>query len=568
MKKTNILENKTFHLAVIVFFGLIVFSKSISYDFVWDDEPLYLNKGNYPENSRFENLDKFWTPGAMPMYAPVTFTAWAVISSLSSNSFDNDFGLQPTLFHLSNIIFHILNSILVYLILFSLFKFSFPSFAAALIFLLHPIQVESAVWISELRGVLAGFFGFLGIYLYLIQKHENNKKMLQVCLTTAFLFALSFLSKPSGIVFPALILIIDYFFLKSDKKQRILNTGLFIGLSISMLILSISAESAAEHIVQADFLTKILLPFDSFTFYLTKVLVPINLTAVYGRTTDYLLSGNQLYLYSGISILLFVVVIILRKKLSNYFSGLLIIVIALLPTSGITAFYYQTFSNVADRYFYLAMFGVCLIFGLLFTQMNKKNQYIVSIFITLPLIIITTGQISSWSNNFNHWDNVIKTSSIEIPQAYMGRGEENLKLGEYQKAIDDFSKAINLNPEEGLYFYNRANAYLDINQLELAISDYTNSIDKNPYYLNAYINRGIAYSEKDEPINALYDFKKAYSLEPKQTDICNYIGVSFAQMGKFDSAYVYFKKALSINPSDLQAIENLKRLEDELKLGK
>jgi len=566
MSKTNITDKKTFAIAVIIILGLVLYARTVSYNFVWDDTPLYLNSVNYPESGRLDSLSKFWTPGKIPMYAPVTYTLWGVLASLSTDDTSNQAGMSPVLFHFTNVFFHIVNSILVFLLLLYLFKNNFSALVAALLFMLHPLQVESVAWVSELRGLLAAFFGFSALLIY-VQRHEKKTEAVKFDLlyvSVLILLIFSFLSKPTGIVFPFILLVLDYFFLKTDKKQLIFNTAVFSALTIIFILLSLSAESAAEKIINVTFFNRLLLPLYSFVFYLYKTLIPVNLTAVYGLTPAYLVNSSQFYIFAGIFVLLFVVLYLQRDKLKKYAAGMLISFIAILPVSGLVAYYYQTFSNVADRYFYIGMFGIAVVFYFIFEKIKLQQRVLIASSLVILLFIFSSYQLPSWSNDFKHWDNVIRNSSIGIPQAYMGRGEEHLRLGNYSQAIDDFTQAIKNNPGESLYYYNRANAYLDLKQYNLAIKDYSAAIERNAQLLNAYVNRGLAFMESDMPGKAIPDFKKALSFNSQQLDICNDIGICFAMSGQYDSAAVYFRKALEINPDDADAIENLKLLEIEI----
>ncbi|GEM_PF-1103741 len=565
MTKTNFTVNRTFGLAVLIILGLALFARTANYKFVWDDEPLYLNGANYPAQGRLDNLGKFWTPGKMPMFAPVTYTFWGVIASVSADDNTNKFGISPTLFHIANMFFHIVNSILVFLILLYLFKNNFAALIAASVFMLHPIQVESVAWVSELRGLLAAFFGLAAILFYIIGKKENgvSAKFVLRSIFVILLLVLSFLSKPTGIVFPIILLAISYFFLKTNTKQlRIDALGLLL-LTILLIFLSVSAESKAAQIVPISLFHRLLLPFDSFIFYLYKLVLPINLTAVYGRTPDLIIHTSQIYIFSGVFTAIALVLYFKREIFKQYALGLLIAFIAILPTSGLVSYYYQTFSNVADRYFYIGMFGIAIVITLIFDRIKTQQRTLIAASLAVLFFILSFSQLSSWANDYKHWDNVIKQSSIGVPQAYMGRGEENLLLGKYSKAIEDFTSAIALNPKEPLYYYNRANAYLDIKQYDLAIKDYSNAIAKNSKLLNAYVNRGLAYMEAVQPLLAIPDFKQALVINPQQSDILNNLGICFAMSGHYDSAEVYFHRVLEINPDDNEAIENLKLLQSE-----
>ena len=569
MKKKTKQETKNIiFIIILAIVGLVLFFRVTSFGFVWDDNPLYLNKTNYPETSSFQNIGKFWSPGKMPMYAPVTYTTWSIITSISANDITNTFGKNPFLFHLANVLIHILNSIILLLILYNLFKYKLAAFAASLIFLIHPLNVESVVWISELRGLLSCLFGLLAILYFLNSKSKTNTEDttdLKTIFIISLLMILSFLSKPSGIVFPVILILIDFFHFKSPLKN---NLKLYISLviiTIAFALVSVAGETQASKFIDVPVSTRYILPLFSYIFYLIKVILPINLTAVYGLTPQYLSSNSIFLIYSAIFFLLTLTLIIFRKKSKYIAAGMIISFFALLPTSGIIPFYYQTFSTVADRYFYIAMIGISIIISVLFSNIEKINtKYTILALVSIILFYLSYTQQPRWQNEFSHWNNVINGSSIAIPQAFMGRGEANIKLGNQAGAIDDFTSSIKLKNTEPLYYYNRGNAYLDLNQYTKAISDFSESIKLRNDFIDAYVNRGMAYSELSDRKSAMSDFQKAISLEPKQTDALNYIGVLYAQSDNLDSAIYYFQRALSVNPNDIQATENLQKATNEL----
>ena len=564
MVKNKYIESKGVAAGILIVLGLILFVGTATYDFVWDDIPLYLNETNYPSQDRFRNIDKFCIPGEMPMYAPVTYTVWAVIASMSSSDNSNKFGLSPFLFHLVNVFVHIANAVLVFLILLYLFKNNYAAFFAAAVFMIHPIQVESVAWVSELRGLLAALFGFSAVLLFLRrEKAKENEKTFDLRFVfTVLLLILSFLSKPTGIVFPFILLTIDYFYVKPSRKKLIIDLLIFGTITLLFFLLSVTAESPAADIVNVSAVNRLLLPLHSFVFYLQKTIFPAGLTAVYGLTPQYLIESNQIYIFAGIFVVLALALHFFRDKLAEFRGGLIIAFISILPTSGIIAYYYQTFSNVADRYFYIGFFGIAILLALIFIRLKSKYKTMAVIVLLAVLFFLSSEQLGSWANDFKHWDSVIHNSKRDIPQAYMGRGEEYIALDKYDKAISDFSKAIEIDPSEPLYYYNRANAFFDIKQYDAALKDYSKALELNNKLLDAYVNRGMLYSETGHQNNAIYDFQKALELNPRQADVCNLIGVSYAIEQKYDSAETYFRKALSINPNDRDALENLKLLEE------
>ena len=576
---------KQIYIVLLIVVGLITFSKVINFGFVWDDNELYLNKTNYPEANKLQNISKFWTPGQMPMYAPVTYTVWGLIAQVSSEDETNNFKLSPKFFHIVNLIFHILNSILILLIISKLFNNNLASFFSALIFLIHPLQVESVSWISELRGLLAGFFGFFAIYLHIsgniVRQDESKQKSVTKINKSndkfnyihetgiIILLILAMLSKPTAVVFPLIIFLLDYFLQpKNTFKQSIIRLITSLALMIPIIILSMMAEGNAAKIANTPFYQKPLIAIDSLIFYLQKVLIPINLSPVYGRTVAFISSGSAIY----ISLLIFVVITALlwyfRKKSNWLIVSFLIIIVGILPVSGLVDFYYQSFSTVADRYFYISMFGVSVILAYLFSIITANStKYAVILIAGLLLFLQSSSTADTWMNELSLWNKVIGVNPEASYQAYLGRGEYYVTASNYTNAIDDFTNAIRLNKSENRSYYNRANAFLDLKQYEKAIRDYSQAILINHNDVNSYTNRGTAYYETEQFSLAESDFRKALSINQDQYDLLNRLGVIFASRKQYDSALVYFNQAYRLNPNDSEINENLKHINDIIKKG-
>ena len=165
----------------------------------------------------------------------------------------------------------------------------------------------------------------------------------------------------------------------------------------------------------------------------------------------------------------------------------LITIIGLLPVSGIIDFYYQSFSNVADRYFYISMFGLIILIGNGLVRLKKTNlKYIIVLIVGIFLSYQTTSFSNTWVNELSLWNRVIEHNPEASFLAYLGRGEYYLVNSSYSNAIMDFTKAVELNKNEYRCYYNRANAYLDLKQYDKAVRDYSRALLLNPKDVNAW----------------------------------------------------------------------------------
>lgn len=144
----------------------------------------------------------------------------------------------------------------------------------------------------------------------------------------------------------------------------------------------------------------------------------------------------------------------------------------------------------------------------------------------------------------------------EYAMAYNNRGYSYNKLGEEEKAIEDYSKAIEINPEYALAYSNRGISYSNKGEEEKAMEDYNNAIELNPEYVRAYNNRGYSYSNMGEEEKAIEDYNKAIELNPEYAMAYNNRGISYRNIGEEEKAIEDYKKAIELNPEYAMAYNN------------
>ena len=542
---------------------LAVYWQCTSYEFVWDDNDPNLIENRYLQYPSSKHVLHFWTEPYAQMYIPVPYTSWALIKEIGSflpwGQKVN--GFNPFAFHLFSLLFHTLNGLLVFRILKLLIKNDWYAFFGALIFLLHPLQVESVVWVTEFRGLLAAFFGFSSLYLLIkneiLKKNKNSTSCFTIrYINSMILFLFGMLSKPSVVVIPGFAFLIYLLYFKENFWNSFKKIIPFIIITIPFIIMLRFVQPASYHTEVAPLWSRIFIWMDTINFYILKTLIPFPLVVTYTRTFQTLLPKFWFYIEWIIPVLLVIFAAKLFKKNSIILLSLLIFIVGFLPVSGLVSFNFQKWSNVADRYMYFSMFGTALLTSWLLKTYKSKKVWIPTICIILCFSILTGFiQIPVWKDPLSLWSHALKYGNPNT-FAYNNRGAAYNKLQEFDKAIIDFNHALELNPQDASSYNNRGFAFSKTNQNDRALNDFDKALEYDPYFDEVYINRGNALKDRGEVGSAIQDYKKSLLLNSSQPKSYYNIGLTYAENDHPDSAIVYYNKAIEELPNYTAAFLN------------
>ena len=565
LKKNSMTEKKSRLLIylLLILIPLAVYWQSTSFEFVWDDKDPNLIENRYLQYTSFKNILHFWTKPYAQMYIPVPYTAWALIKEIGSflpwgQRVD---GFNPFAFHLFSILFHILNGVIVFKILRLLIKNDWSAFFGALVFLLHPMQVESVVWITEFRGLLGAFFGFSSLYLLIKNEMLKEKVVSKSCITIRYinaiiLFLFGMLSKPSVVIIPAFAFLIFLLYFKNNFWNSFKKIIPFIIIIIPFVLLLRSTQPASYHTQVAPLWSRFFIWMDTINFYIFKTLIPFPLVVTYTRTFQSLLPKIWFYFEWIIPFLLVFFAAKLYKKNPIILLSVFIFIVGFLPVSGLISFVFQKWSNVADRYMYFSIFGVALFTSWLLKTYKAKIVWVPIVCLILCFTVLTNFvQIPVWKNSMSLWSHAL-TYGKPNTYAYNNRGAAYNELQQFDKAIIDFDKAIEMNPHDASSFNNRGFAFSQIDKNEQALKDFDKALEFDPFYYEVYINRGNVLKSKGEIGSALEDYKKSLSLNSSQPKPYYNIGLVYAEKENLDSAIVYYGKAITKLPNYTAAYLN------------
>lgn len=551
----DIFQNRSFQIwaGLSVVLGLFIFFRSASFPFLinYDDGPLIINNLAVIQF----NLNQLFGEFVYGLYHPITSFSFAIDNIL--------FNGNPTGFHWVNILLHFLNGILAYSFVLNLSKSKITAGITLLLFVIHPMHVESVVWLSERKDLLYTFFFLSGCLTYLKALKTNNLKW---HILTFLLFVLSVLSKSAAVVFPLVLLLIDYCSNRFSFSKSILKTLPYFVVSIIFGVINIKAQQSAGFITELpdySIYERVLLFSYSFAYYVVNFIVPINLSPKHFYPLLDLEGLSAAYSVAPIILLLFL--FILKKSIQQnrlYLFGLLfflitlVLVLKVIPTGN---------DIVSDRYSYLPYLGLSMFVGLLIERFYNKERKMYFILIGSIVVFVFTAISYSytqvWENELSLWSQVIEKNPNH-PVAWEERGRNYLDKSKFKKALADLNKSLSLDTTSSIAFNHRGLTLQNIEKPELAFNDYSKALLLDSNYAAAYSNRGVLLSKYGRTEEGVLDLEKAISLAPTEADYYNNLGIAYAQLSNWEKAGFNFNMCLKLNPNHSDALLNSKRLKE------
>lgn len=433
-------------LILVLVVTALVFAQVVSYDFLsWDDDVfLYQNPNLTPPDT--QSLARVWTTPYAHLYAPVTYTAWWLLAkTFGQPGPQSTWLVNPSVYHLASLLVHLLAIIVAYLLLMALVREPWAAAAGAMLFAIHPLQVEPVAWSSELKDLLGGLCGLLAVLLVVMGRQGKLRPLMATGAAT-LLFVLALLSKPNLVILPLLVLVIDLGLLRTPLKTtlRLVIPWLFLAGAHAWFTRQAQPPDPA---LVLPMWQRLFVAGDSLAFYLAKLFIPIRLSADYGRIPTIVATHWWGYVtWLGPAALL-AGVLVLRRKSRWALPGLLWFGLALLPVLGLVTFDFQQYSTVADHYAYLALFGPALALAGLALHARNSLACLPMIMLLVLLIAQSGLQTMSWQNNVVFWRHTLEVNPRSF-LAHNNLGATYQLLHRLPEAVAEFKQALQLHPRD------------------------------------------------------------------------------------------------------------------------
>jgi len=556
------------------------------FGFVEIDDGLYVTENRHVRTGlSAANIRWAFFNGEAYLWHPLTWLSHMLDCQL--------YGLAPGGHHITSVLLHAANTVLVFAVLVRLTKASWPSVIVAALFGLHPLRVESVAWVAERKDVLSGLFFLLTLWAYAEHATRPSPRRLGL---VALLFAAGLMAKPMLVTLPLLLLLLDYWPLRrfdAARPQTLLAEKLpLLGMAtlaswVALLVgratlssvedLSPASRLANAVVAYASYLGKTFWPSRLAVFYPMPVVTPV---------ADIL--GSALLL-GGITTF----AIVARHRFPYVLIGWLWFVVALLPVSGLIQAGNQA---MADRFTYLPSIG--LFVALVWGSADLLRRWRVPAFlraggtIVILALLATTAraQLGSWTDTSTLCAHALRVTdlnwlahntlghtlvqqgnldegishlraSLQIkpnyPDALNNLGDALLRQGKTDEAASYFAAALRAQPDEALFAYNLGTALAHQGRIDEAADYFRAALRSRPDHAGALNNLGDALLHQGKTGEAASYFAAALRAQPDEASFAYNLGTALARLGRIDEAADYFRAALRLRPDYPDAHYNL-----------
>ena len=561
----------------LVFVTVLTFLPGLEGAFLdWDD------RENFLHNPHFRGLGPAqlrWmlTTGLLGHWMPLTWLSLAVDWTI--------WGLNPFGYHLTSLGLHAICAVLVYLLARRLFVLTVPRVAptahalgaavAALLFAIHPLRVESVVWITERRDVLAGVF-FLGAVLAYLGRWNPDgtarpRPRLRY-LAALGLFAAALLSKAMSVSLPVVLLILDIYplrrlsanprdWLRPDARRVWLEKAPLLLLSVGATVNAIVINSGTGNLTSMErvgLLDRVAISLYSLAFYPWKTLVPVGLSPMY-ELPHPLEPWRWPFVVAALAVAgISAASIALARRWPALAAAWAAYVVMTLPVAGLVQ---NGFQIAADRYTYLPCVPWALLAGggLLTLARGRPRLLIPAVALSALLITVLATlswrQTQIWRDTETLWRHALSVAPSAVAHANLG-----LTLAQHDQAavaIPHYHAALAIQPRYPEAWNNLGLAQIEGGDLAGAERSLREAIRLKPRFSEAWSNLGLVLARRGETAPAVAAYHEALRLRPDNADAHGNLGATLDAQGQGEEALVHLREAVRLRPESAQAHGNL-----------
>lgn len=525
-------------LAVLLLLVIVVYGRLVRYGFLanWDDN-WYVIYNESVRGVSWEHLKTAFSTPILGQYAPIQTLSFMFDHTL--------WGLAGGGFHLTNIVLHTINGVLVYQLFIYWQKDRLYAFAATAVFLFHPLQVESVAWISARKNLLSMSFFLLSWEAYRRYRDSVDGRLYYVFSVMAF--AISLLAKPMTIIFPAVLIMYDVCFTKGYRRLHLKDKIPFMCAAAVIAAVTILTQSlegggrVAWHggSPMATFFTMLTV----FQRYLGMLFWPSSLSAYYAPTIHRTFDPAVLKAAILLSCVSIASVLLYRKDRRLGF-WVLFFFTGFITVSHIV----PMLSIMNDRYFYLPLMGAGGVAGAgavwLREWLGPRHRGLLYGLLALPLLalsIVTFQRTALWRDSLTLWsDAVLKEPASD--KAWSILGEVYTNAGKNDLARQAYERGLKLNPLNAETLQGLGDLYTETGEIDKGYTLLKKLLEIRPTYVTGWASLGNNYMKRGNYDEAEQAYLHAHDLQPEAMQLVTLLGDLERVRGRLDRAREYYLK--------------------------
>jgi tetratricopeptide (TPR) repeat protein len=569
-------------LELIVCLGLAVATLAVfggvrNHEFITYDDDAYVT------NNRHVQAGLTWK-GVIWSLTTTQASNWHPLTWLSHMLDCQIYGLQAGGHHLTTLLLHIVNALLLFLVLEQMTGAMWRATVVAALFALHPLHVESVAWVAERKDVLSTLFWMMTMWAYVryVKCPGFSRYLL-----TLLLFALGLMAKPMLVTLPFVLLLIDYWplgrFNKMERSgdstgvapsrrtgeagsQRSLlfrlireKAPLFVLAGVSSIVTFVVQKTggAVWSLEAVPITMRVANALISYVYYIGKMVWPQHLAVFYPYET-------VVPVWQGLGAGLFLVgvsFLALRevRRLPYISVGWLWYVGTLVPVIGLVQVGEQA---MADRYTYIPLIGLFIVVVWGAVDLARKWRYKTLLLgtsaggVLLACMICTHLQVSHWRTTMTLFQHALDVTANNY-LAYNNVANVLASQGKLQEAVASYSEALRIKPDYVNAHNNLGTTLDELGRFGEAVAHFSEALRIKPDFAEAHNNLGIALVARGEIDKAIAHHSEALRIRPDYAGAHNCLGVALAMQGKLEEAVAHFSEAIRIAPDDAEARHNL-----------
>ncbi|HYW80871.1 MAG TPA: tetratricopeptide repeat protein [Thermoguttaceae bacterium] len=553
---------------------VVVFGQVSGHQFLnWDDRQHIVDNPRLNPPT-WHGVGLFWQKPFWKLYIPLSYTFFAGEASVARLPIADGARTlpNPVVFHMGNLLLHTMCVLLVFAILRSLFRSNRAACAGALLFGLHPVQVESVAWVSETRGLLCALFSLLAIWQYLehtatdrqsgkllptksADRGEDGPVEIVPYLLATVCFVAALLCNTAAVAVPLIVALLDWGLLRRPWRRILWPVAPWLLLAAGFVVVTKSLQPDSLLVEVPPLWARPLLAGDALAFYLVKLIAPLQCGPDYGHEPAWVMRQSWFY-FAWLLPVAVLVGLAWMKHRRLWLVAAAVSIAWVLPVLGFVPFAFQRFSTVADRYLYLALLGPAIVLCWVLThRWNRWTVGLTSMMLCL-LAVLSAVQAGYWRNEETFYHNALRVN----PRSVVARhnwGFHLDELGHHAEAVQQYRDALKEHPLSLELHLSLATSLSTLGRDEEALEMLDEAIERLPPSPRLHGKRGDILRALDRSREAEAAYQAAIALDPGCYRAHSAWGELLRARGQTQAAIEHYRKAIEAEPEYVEAYVNL-----------